>query len=123
MISITRNLARQLQTVIRLALNISTRGPGAPVTFQTGPDGLRVRAQTHDAAVEYHLSGSRDNEEIVAPFGLLNDCKGTKHDEVQLETTGGGQVIAAWTDSIPQVVQHDPPSHHSNAEFPAFPRK
>ena len=88
MIWITRNLARQLHTVFRRSLNLPTRGPGSPVTFQTGSDGLRVRAKTHDAAIEYHVPGSRDNEEIVAPFELLNDCKGAKQDEVQLETTG-----------------------------------
>jgi len=104
-------------------LNLPTRGLGFPVTFQTGSDGLWVRARTHDAAVEYHLPGSHDQDEIVAPFGLLNDCKGTKHDEVQLETTGGGEVIAAWTDSIPQVVQHDPPSHHESVKFPGVPEE
>ena len=121
MISITRHLARQLHTVFRRALNVSTRGPGTPVTFRTGPDGLRIRAQTHDAAVEHHVPGPLDNDEIVAPFELLNDCKGAKHDEVQLETTGGGQVVAGWNDGIPQVVQYDPPPQRDDDEFPSVP--
>jgi hypothetical protein len=123
MISITRNLARQLHTVFRRSLNLPTRGPGSPVTFQTGSNGLCVRARTHDAAVEYHIPGSHNDDEIVAPFELLNDCKGAKHDEVQLETTGGGQVIAGWTDGIPQVMQYDPPLQRDHKEFPVVPKE
>lgn len=120
MISVTRNLARQLHMVFRRALNTSTRGPGTSITFQAGPDGLRVRAKTHDAAVEYHAPGRHDNDEIVSPFELLNDCKGAKHDEVRLETTGDGQVLASWNDGIPQVVQYDPPPQRDD-EFPVVP--
>ncbi|MCH8150194.1 MAG: hypothetical protein IH987_19820, partial [Planctomycetes bacterium] len=123
MITITRLLVRQLQTVFRRALNIYARGPGPSITFQAGPVGLSVRARTHDAAVEYHVPGSHDNGEIVAPFEMLNDCKGPKQDEVQLETTGGGQVIAGWNDGVPRVVQHDPPPHRDDGEFPVIPEQ
>jgi len=123
MIAITRKLAQQLQTVFRRAMNISTRAPCAPLTFQTGPEGLAIRSQTQDTAVEYRIPGSHDEEIIVAPFELLNDCKGTKQDEVKLETTGGGEVIAAWTDGIPQVTQYDPPPHVNGSEFPAVPEQ
>jgi hypothetical protein len=57
------------------------------------------------------------------PFELLNDCKGAKHDEVQLETTGGGQVVAGWNDGIPQVVQYDPPPQRDHEEFPVVPKE
>ncbi|MCH7725294.1 MAG: hypothetical protein IH991_02255 [Planctomycetes bacterium] len=123
MISITRNLARQLHIVFRRALNVSTRSPCTPVTFLTGPDGLRVRVQTHDAAVEYYLPGSRDDGAIVAPFELLNECKGAKQDEVKLETTSDGQVIAGWNDGIPQVVQYDKQAQHDGAKFPGVPKQ
>jgi hypothetical protein len=121
MISITRNLARQILTVFRRALNVTARGPGTPVMFRTGPDGLCVRAHTHDAAVEYHVTGSREEDEIAAPFELLNDCKGAKHDDVALEATGGGAVVAGWNDGIPQVVQYDPPPRREAAKFPTMP--
>jgi hypothetical protein len=91
------------------------------VTFHAGPDGIRVRAKTRDAAVEYQAPSSQDNDEIDAPFELLNDIKGAKQDQVQLETTGGGQVVAGWTDGIPQVMQYDPPSHHDSTKFPFLP--
>ena len=55
MISITRNLARQFHKAFRRALNVSTRGPGTPVTFrqdQTAWDELKSqRPVLHPVAV------------------------------------------------------------------------
>ena len=73
MIEITRRLAMQLRPVFRQALNLSTRGILPPLTFQAGPDGLRVRSRLHDAAVEYHVPGDYPVEQIPVPFELLSD--------------------------------------------------
>ena len=58
MLAITRALARQLQAVLRKSVFARTpKGIRPPVVLQAGPDGLRVRARHHDAAVEYHQPG------------------------------------------------------------------
>jgi hypothetical protein len=124
LISITRNLARQVRAVFRRALNLTPRGCSWPVTFQTSPDGLRVRSRSSDAAVEYHLPGDRTIEQIDLPFAFLADCEGRKDEPVQLSTSDNGRVIAQWRDgSVPQIVQYDPAAPVETAEFPRMPEK
>ncbi len=123
MITISRLLCRQLHTVFRRALNISTRGPGTSVVFCAGADGLSIRAQSHDGAVEYHLPGAHQKETLVAPLELLSDCKGAKQDDVSLEPASDGQVVASWNDGIPQIVQYSPPGPRGRTKFPSVPEK
>jgi hypothetical protein len=96
LIEITRRLAMQLRPVFRQALNLSTRGVQPPLTFQTGPDGLRVRSRLHDAAVDYHVPGEHPIEQIPVPFELLSDSEARRDDPVQLETASDGRVLAQW---------------------------
>ena len=57
MITISHNLARQVRAIFRRALKITSRGLTHPVTLQTGPDGLSVRACAYDVAIEYLALG------------------------------------------------------------------
>jgi hypothetical protein len=124
LIAITRNMARQVRAVFRRALNITPRGCSWPLTFQTGPDGLRVRSRSSDAAVEYHLPGDHPVEQINLPFEFLADCEGRKDEPVQLLTSDNGRVMAQWRDgSVPQIVQYDPATPVDAAEFPRMPEK
>ena len=109
MLLITRRLAGRLRTVLRKALNLSTHGLAPPVQLDGGPDGLRVRCRTPDAAAEFHLAGEQPAEQIAVPFQMLSDVEGRKDDPVEIRVQEG-QVLASWRDgSVPQVVQHDAP--------------
>ena len=122
MITITRRQALQLRAVFRRALNM-TRGPGPALFLKTGRDGIRVRASTADAAVEYHATGEGlPAEEMCVPFELLSDVEARRDDPVQIEMLGDGRVLAGWRDSnVPQMVQYDPVESKETAEFPATP--
>lgn len=118
MITITRSQLRRLRAVFRRALRLSSRDVGPNLLFATGADCLRIRAQNHHAAVEYHTQGVFPAERICVPFALLADCEGTKDEPVNLEQTPEGKVTAQWTDrKIPQRVQYD----STPSEVPIFP--
>ena len=122
MITITRNLARQVRAVFRRALHITPRGLSYPVTLQTGPDGLRLRARSPDAVVEYHTPGELPIEQFAVPFQFLADCESKKDQPVTLEAAGERQVSAQWRDgSVPQIVQYDRADPADAAEFLRFP--
>jgi hypothetical protein len=123
MIQITRNLARQIRSGFRRALNITPRGLSYPVTLQSGPNGLCIRAKSLDAAVEYHGSGSFPVEQITVPFEFLADCEGRKDEPVQLEAGTNGRIAVQWRDgSVPQIVQYDTAEPGDAAgKFPNLP--
>ena len=124
LITVTRRLAMQSRKIIRQALNITSRGLPPPVTFQTGPDGFRIRARTHEAAVEYHVPGDHPIEQIPVPLEFLADVEARKDEPVTLETDGGGHVTARWRDgSVPQMVRYDPVDPVDPAEFPRVPEE
>ena len=49
MIQITRNLARQVRSVFRRALGITSHRLTHPLTFQAGPEGLTILARSPNA--------------------------------------------------------------------------
>jgi hypothetical protein len=90
--------------------------------FQTGPDGLWVRARSFDAATEYHAPGKHSVEQMAVPFELLADCEGKKDEPVEIEARGDRQVTATWRDKgVPQLVQYEVAEPVDNAEFPESP--
>jgi hypothetical protein len=122
MIQITRNLARQIRSVFRRALNVTPRGPSYPIILQAGPGGLCIRAQSPVAAVEYHGTGSFSAEQITLPFEFLADCEGKKDEPVQLEAGGDGRIAVQWRDGdVPQIVQYGTPEAVDFTEFPRMP--
>ncbi len=111
MITITRRLALQLRVVFRRALGL-TRGYGPALCFATGRDGIRVRAKSGDAAVQYHagseLPGELRKEEMWLPFDFLVDVEARRDDAVKLEARPDGHVMAGWRDGdVPQCVRYD----------------
>jgi len=124
LITITRRLAGQLRVVFRQALNRWSRGPVPAISFATGPDGMRARATSGDAAVEYHAAGDHPVEQIAVPFPMLGDCEARKDDLVQLEVQKDGRVLAQWHDgSVPQMVQYDAAEPVDGAAFPRLPER
>ena len=119
MITINRALARQVRAVFRKALGITSHSLTYPLTLETGPDGLHVRAISPDAAVEYHQSGDLPAERLRVPFDLLNDCEGRKPEPVQLDPEGDKAVVARWRDgNVPQIVRCDVPGTPKLGAFP-----
>jgi hypothetical protein len=124
LIALTRNLARKIRSIFRRALNVTPRGLTYPVTFQAGPDGLHVRAQSPEAAVEYHAPGVFPAEQISVPLEALADCEGRKDEPVELESAGNEQVILRWRDrTVPQLVQYEAAKPTDTAEFPRLPEQ
>lgn len=122
MLLITRRLAGRLCVVLRKALNLTTYGLLPPVALIGGPDGLRVRSRTPDAAAEFHLAGEQPAEHVAVPFELLADVEGRKDEPVEIRLHEG-RVLASWRDaSVPQVVQHDAPESPSQ-DWPLVPQR
>jgi len=120
-ITITRRQALQLRAVLRRAFG--TRGTGPGVGFTADAEGLRVRAMSADAAVEYHVPGARPAETLWLPFAFLGDCEGKKDEPVHIEATGKGRVTAQWRDgSVPQIVRYDSDPPADADKFPALPK-
>jgi hypothetical protein len=122
LITLTRNLARKIRSIFRRALNVTPRGLTYPVTFQAGPDGLCVRAQSPDAAVEYYAPGVLPVEQITVPLEALADCEGRKDEPVELEAADNEQVVVRWRDrTVPQLVQYAAAEPLDAAKFPPLP--
>ncbi|QDU97642.1 hypothetical protein [Lignipirellula cremea] len=118
MITLSRSLVRRLRIAFGRGLGITARHTGPPIEFQSGPQGVCIRTQNKQFAIEYHEPGVHQEERIVAPFDLLRQCEGAKHDLVTLHRTGD-RVTADWVDSgIPQAVQHD---LQEFGDFPPLP--
>ena len=85
MINVSRRLLRQLRTVFRHALRTSPRGPIPAVVFRATSQQLTIRAQTKDAAIEYHLPGEYLEYEVCVPGDLFVDCEHRSHELVTIE--------------------------------------
>ena len=109
MITISRNLARQLRNVFRRACltGRSARRP-VPVLFMASAAGLHIRAVSLHAAVEYHLPGKFDPEQVAIPIEALADCESKRDDSVTLENVRDAKVSLRWDDrGLPQVRVHE----------------
>jgi hypothetical protein len=87
LITITRRLAMQLRMVFRRALgNIRSTGPA--VRFTAGSEGLSVKVNSGDVAVEYRFpTAVSPAETLWLPFEFLADCEGKKDEPVRLDVS------------------------------------
>jgi hypothetical protein len=119
MITITRNLARHLRSVIRRALHVTPSCQPA-IHFLAGSDGLRVQARNREAAIQYHQAGEFPAERFLVPYELLADCEARKEEPIEL-TAEGNRVLASWRDgAVQQVVRYAVP-RVKEEPFPAEP--
>lgn len=109
MLTFSRQLAKQIRSVFRRALQISASQTDQVVWLVGDESGLCFRAQNWRATAEYHLSGPAPTESIPITMEALAACEGTKADElVTVERGSEGVVVLRWTDrSIPQSFQLD----------------
>ena len=122
MILITQRLARRLKTVLRQALDMSTRSAGPTIQLSGGSHGLRIRCGNGQSAVEFLLDGEQPDETVYIPFELLAGVEGGR--EVPVEICSHEQnVTASWQDgSVPQLVQHACPRVLSQ-DWPPSPKQ
>ncbi|HCO23444.1 MAG TPA: hypothetical protein DIT97_10440, partial [Gimesia maris] len=99
MITLSRSLIRELKTVFSRGLGITSRQTGPPVEFLVDKDGLRIRTQNQQIALEYCLPlEALESQHLVSPFGLLRCCHGVKSDQVQLQVEND-KIRAEWQDA------------------------
>lgn len=124
MITIHRNLARQVRAVFRRALGATRGGRSCPVTLSSGPTGLRIRAMSLDVAVEFRRPGSLPSEQFALPLEFLAACEGRREEPVHIEAQDSGQVLVQWRDGpIPQLVQYDSADPVDLKAFPPIPER
>ena len=119
MITIKRNLVRQVRAVFRHALGTSTRGPFPTVLFQATEQGLTIRSKSDMAAIQHSISGEYPTDEILAPGDLLIDCEGRSEETVSIERQADGDLLATWRDKgVPVVMRYAIPDAATSDDFP-----
>ena len=118
----SRQLAKQIRSVFRRALQISGSQTDQVVWLVADDSGLRIRAQSHRGIAEYHLPGAATPGSIPVTMEALAACEGTKADEsVSVERRADGVVALNWNDrGVPQHFQFDATKLHAEPP-PALP--
>lgn len=100
MIEISRNLARQLRTILRKAGASRTEQPVLELNWSQGE--LRVRAQLPEVAIEYREPRSIGVESCFVSFEALDHIANKSSGPIHFAKCSGG-VEAQWNDrAIPQ---------------------
>ncbi len=124
MIEITRLLARRLRTLLRRSAPAgASRSAAPPLVLQAERQGLTVRAQHPEVALQLHLPGVREPDVIALPGAALTDFEGAREVPVVLERTGAGMVQARYDDAgVPQVREYSVPEVDKQRAFPDLPK-
>lgn len=120
MIQITRSQAREFRAVVRKAgIGKPITGLGPSVCIASSNDGVRLRSNSHAAAVEYVANGQYADDEFAIPLEALADCEGRSDDPVVFDRQGNEQVVLRWTDKrLPRVAVY---SVEPVKPIPTFP--
>lgn len=125
MITLCRSLVRQVRAALRRAgihRDHTTLNP--PVAIVADHDGLRIRAYSPAAVLEYHQPGELTPESILVPQQFFDDCEGRKNEEVVLENQKNGGVTAQCRGGkIPQLFQYEAQHLKDVTLFPARPER
>ena len=121
MLTFTRLLARQVQSLVRRTLHLQPRFYArTAVQLQGSTRGLTIRCATDTAAVEIHDQVPQPEEALLVPFTVFDDCAGKRSDTVTLERDGDHQISGQWRDGqVPQLYRYDQPV--TVLEFPRLP--
>ncbi len=89
-----------------------------------GPDGLAIRCQNQQAAIEYHQPGNLADSRLILPAKALEDFGGREETPILLEAVTAKQVAARWTENgVPQYRLYDEASVKPPQSFPALPKQ
>ncbi len=95
---ISRSLVRQFRRVLRRAgIKSTPRNTGPRVRFQTGLQGLSIRAYSAITAIEYRQPGEMPVSVFDIPLALLAECEAKDSSLVTSETSTGGQTTLTWS--------------------------
>lgn len=124
MITLSRLLVRQVRAALRRAGIHKDHGTlNSPVAIIADRDGLRIRAYSSAAVLEYHRPGDAAPESMLVPQQFFDDCEGRKDEEVVLEKQKNGGVAAQCREGkAPQLFQYDPQQLTDATLFPARPQ-
>ncbi len=124
MIQITRNLARTLRTVFRKSIGTAAlRSFPVSVVLQTDAEGLHIRVQHDEIAIDYHHAGSYPSETLALPLQALDHFEGRQNAPVTLETIEPDSVQARWDDDgVPQAKDYPAPDSQNLRSFPEATR-
>lgn len=118
MIQISRQLAKQLRSMVKMLFPV--RGPIPALTFRAGQDGLFIEVQGANQALRYHDPQPREQVQLLVPFNMLEDVQGSKPEPVNLNTRRDGVLGVNWEDrGIVRNLEYDAPV--SDADAPPFP--
>ena len=119
---LTRQMAQRQNDLIRRCLGKKLSPPDLPVVLQSGGDGFRLRAWSHQEAIEFHSPEAVDPDQIIVPLEILKACSGSRPEPVTIERTDANQVVFRWNDrGIPQVASFNTPE--LKGEFPPNPER
>jgi hypothetical protein len=122
MLTFPRSLARGCRAVFRaLQPARGWRASPPPVRLLAGPDGLRLRLATPEAAAEYHHPCAAPEADLAVPLQLLADCEGADSTPVAVRPLPGGRVEARWEQAgVPHARDYDP-GKAAPTPFPEWP--
>ena len=120
LITLTRQLVKQLRGIFRRMLPRSPSKQDQTVQFVSDRDGLRVRLQTRLGAAEYRLDGATQADSFAVTLDALSVCEGTRPGEQVTLEVRGSDIVLRWEDrSVPRsiIVESQP----TGPDAPALP--
>ena len=120
MITISRQLVKQLRGVFRRMLPRSPSKADQTVQFVASGDGLRVRLQNRAGSAEYRITGTTHTETFAVTLDALSACEGTRAEENVTLEAGDSDVVLRWDDrSIPRsIIVESQPTETEAAAIP-----
>ena len=94
MIEITRALAHRVRAVFQRAL-CGSRRVQVWLRLVASADGLRIQAVHDQVAIEYHLAGPLEPDELILPLEVLAACESkNSQDLVRFRKVDDEQVLS-----------------------------
>jgi hypothetical protein len=122
LITLPRQLIKQLRGVFRRMLPRSPGKQDQTVQFIGDSDGLRVRLRNRVGAAEYHVAGTTQCEAFAITLGALSACEGTRPSEQVTLEPRSSDIVLRWEDrSVPRsiIVESQP----NGPDAPALPTR
>jgi hypothetical protein len=123
LITLSRNIARQIATIFRRALGLSVNQcSNQLVLLNADSDGSVIRSATSRSAIEYRDSTSLPKCSLQAPLEMFKAFGSSKHDLVTLTAIADEKIQANWQDgAVPRTGTWSSRTERSIHDFPSAP--
>jgi hypothetical protein len=123
LITLSRNVARQIATIFRRALGLSVNQcSNQLVLLNADSDGLVIRSATSQSAIQYRDSASLPKCSLQAPIEMFKAVGSSKNDLVTLTAIADDKIQASWQDgAVPRTGTWSSRTERSTHDFPATP--